>query len=62
MAAVRAMPAEELSRGPDTVRVGSSDIPVPAGSFELRTEYLVEGEKVDVITVDDVIVTVRKNP
>jgi len=38
------------------------DIPVPPGSYELRTEYLVEGEKVDVITVDDVIVTVRKNP
>jgi valyl-tRNA synthetase len=62
MAAVRALPAEEVSRGPATVRAGGRDIPVPPGSYELRTDYLVEGEKVDVITVDDVIVTVRKNP
>jgi valyl-tRNA synthetase len=62
MAAVRALPAEEVSRWPATVRAGGRDIPVPPGSYELRTEYLVEGEKVDVITVEDVIVTVRKNP
>ena len=62
MAAVRALPNEEVSLGPATVRAGGRDIPVPPGSYELRTEYLVEGEKVDVITVDDVIVTVRKNP
>jgi valyl-tRNA synthetase len=62
MAALRALPAEEVSQGPATVRVGGRDIPVPPGSYELRTEYLVEGEKVDVITVDDVIVTVRKSP
>jgi valyl-tRNA synthetase len=62
MAAVRALPAEELSRGLVSVQVGGREIPVPPGSYELRTEYLVEGEKVDVITVDHVIVTVRKNP
>jgi valyl-tRNA synthetase len=62
MAAIRALPPGDLATLPETVRIGEKDILVPAGAFELSTEYTVEGEKVDVITVDDVIVTVGRSP
>jgi valyl-tRNA synthetase len=62
MAAVRNLSPDDLANPPATIRIGEKDIPVPAGAYEVGCDYLVEGEKVDVITVDDVIVTVRKSP
>jgi valyl-tRNA synthetase len=62
MDAVRALSPEQLITPPDTVTVGGKDITVPEGAFSLQFTYLVGGERVDVITVDDVIVTVRKSP
>jgi hypothetical protein len=62
MDAIRALPPDQLASPPDSVHAGGKDIPVPDGAFSLQSRYLVGGELVDVITVDDVIVTVRKNP
>jgi valyl-tRNA synthetase len=62
MDAVRALPPDELTSPPVSVHAGGKDIPVPDGAFSLQSRYLVGGELVDVITVDDVIVTVRKYP
>jgi valyl-tRNA synthetase len=62
MDAVRALPPDELPSPPVSVHAGGKDIPVPDGAFSLQSRYLVGGELVDVITVDDVIVTVRKYP
>ncbi len=62
MDAIRALPPDQLASPPAFVHAGGMDIPVPDGAFSLRSRYLVGGELVDVITVDDVIVTVRKNP
>ncbi len=62
MDAVRALPPGQLVNPPPSVMVAGREIPVPEGAFSLQYTYLVGGERVDVITVDDVIVTVRKNP
>jgi valyl-tRNA synthetase len=62
MDAVRALPPEQLISPPVSLHVGGKEIPVPEGAFSLQFNYLVGGELVDVITVDDVIVTVRKIP
>ncbi|NYT17003.1 MAG: valine--tRNA ligase [Methanomicrobiales archaeon] len=62
MDAVRTLPPGQLTTPPDTVTVGGREMAVPEGAFSLQFNYLVGGERVDVITVDDVIVTVRKSP
>jgi valyl-tRNA synthetase len=62
MDAIRALPPGQLANPPATVSVGGKEIPVPDGAFRQISEYSVEGERVDVITVDEVIVTVRKSP
>jgi valyl-tRNA synthetase len=59
---VRALPPEQLTSPPAAVNVGGKEITVPDGAFSLQFNYLVGGERVDVITIKDVIVTVRKNP
>jgi len=62
MDAVRALPPERLIVPPALIRAGGKEITVPEGAFMLTYHYLVGGEEVDIITVDDVIVTIRKNP
>lgn len=62
MDTVRALPPEQLTSPPASLHVSGKEIPVPDGAFSLQCNYLVGGEIVDMITVDDVIVTVRKSP
>ena len=62
MDAVRALPPDRLTTPLATVTAAGKEIPVPEGAFSLQFNYLVGGERVDVITVDDVIVTIRKSP
>ena len=62
MDAVRALAPEQLINPPASLHVGGKEITVPEGAFSPQFTYLVGGELVDVITVDDVIVTVRKSP
>jgi valyl-tRNA synthetase len=62
MDAIRGFPPEVLADPPSTVRINGREIAVPPGSFAVQNTYMVGGESVDLITVDDVIVTVRKRP
>jgi valyl-tRNA synthetase len=60
MDAVRALPPEQLENPQDTVTVDGEEITVPRGAFSPLFSYMEEGALVDVITVGDVIVTIRK--
>ncbi|MCE5298384.1 MAG: valine--tRNA ligase [Methanoregulaceae archaeon] len=62
MDAVRALPGEILANPPAMISIGGKQVEVPAGSFSQQSTYMVGGESVDLIMVDDVIVTVQKNP
>jgi len=62
MDAVRALPHERLIAPPVAINAGGKEIAIPEGAFTLTYNYLIGGEEVDIITVDDVIVTIRKNP
>lgn len=62
MEAVRALPAASLEDPPATVVIGGREVGIPPGSFSVQSSYLVGGERVDLIMVDDVIVTVQRNP
>jgi len=62
MDAIRGFPPEILADPPSTVRIDGREIAVPPGSFAVQNTYMVGGESVDLITIDDVIVTVRKRP
>jgi valyl-tRNA synthetase len=62
MDAVRVLPGETLANPPAMINIGGKQVEVPAGSFSQQSTYMVGGESVDLITVDDVIVTVQKNP
>ncbi len=62
MDAVRALPHKRLIAPPVAINAGGKEIAVPEGAFTLTYNYLIGGEEVDIITVDDVIVTIRKNP
>ncbi|MDD1705811.1 MAG: class I tRNA ligase family protein, partial [Methanoregulaceae archaeon] len=62
MDAVRSLPGEDLANPPATIMLREKLVEVPAGSFTQASSYMVGGEKVDLIMVDDVIVTVQKNP
>jgi valyl-tRNA synthetase len=60
MEAVRALPKDQLINPPSMVLVNGEEIPVPAGAFSPKFSYMVGGEKVDVVNVGDVIVTVQR--
>ena len=58
MQAVEALPPELLKNPPATVTVDGEEVPVPPGSFTPKVAYQVAGEEVDVLTLDDVVVTI----
>jgi valyl-tRNA synthetase len=60
MAAVRALPPEQVRCPPETILVEGEEIHVPPEAFTPRYDYLEEGALVDVITIGDVIVTIQK--
>lgn len=59
MAQVRAMPAEALLDPPPSIQVGGEELPVPENAFTLNYAYTVEGKRVDLLTIGDVIVTIQ---
>jgi valyl-tRNA synthetase len=61
MTAIKALPPEHLVNPPKTIIVEGSEVGIPENSFSPRFSYEEEGEKVDVITVGDVIVTIAKS-
>jgi valyl-tRNA synthetase len=60
MDAVRALPPHQLENPPATIRLDGNDVAIPEGAFTPKFSYMEEGEKVDVLTVGSVIVTVAK--
>jgi valyl-tRNA synthetase len=62
MAAVRALPRESLEKPIASVPVNGVEVAVPEGAFEPVHASLVGGEQVEVVTVGDVLVTVRQSP
>jgi valyl-tRNA synthetase len=60
MAAVRALPPDQLQNPPETISIDGEEIPVPQDAFFPRYAYLEEGALVDVVTIGDVIVTIQK--
>ncbi|MDD1717186.1 MAG: valine--tRNA ligase, partial [Methanoregulaceae archaeon] len=62
MAAVRQLTPDLLENPPATIAVDGEELPLPAGAFSPQFSYLVGGEKVDVVRIGDVIVTVQRAP
>jgi valyl-tRNA synthetase len=61
MAAVRALPKETLAGPLETVELNEAGVAIPAGAFAPVYASLVGGEQVDLVTVGDVLVTVRRS-
>ena len=66
-AGTRRAPRFRMREGVELIVAGhpaqkGREIPVPAGAFSLKYTYLEAGEQVDVLNVDDVIVTIHTNP
>ena len=61
MNAIKALPPHQLENSPKTIILEGSEVVIPEDSFTPKFSYLEEGEKVDVITVGDVIVTIAKS-
>ncbi|HEU17701.1 MAG TPA: valine--tRNA ligase, partial [Methanolinea sp.] len=59
MDAVRALPPESLENPPDSIEVDGTAMPLPKDAFFPTYTYMEEGEKVDVLNVGDVIVTIQ---
>ncbi len=62
MEAVKALPPEDLRSPPTTVTVNGEEISVPEEAFTPKLAYQVAGEEVDVLTLDDVVVTIGHSP
>ncbi|TAJ44321.1 valine--tRNA ligase [Methanofollis fontis] len=60
MKAVEALPPALLQNPPSTVSVDGEEIAVPENAFAPKFTYAVEGEAVDVRTIGDVTVTLRR--
>ena len=61
MDAVRALPPEQLENPPGSICIGGSDVEIPQNAFAPKYSYMEEGEKVDVLTIGDIIVTIGKD-
>jgi valyl-tRNA synthetase len=62
MEAVKALPPEQLENPPATVRIGGEEVPVPPGSFSPVFAYRIGGAAVDVVTIGDAVVAIRRAP
>ncbi|MDD1651448.1 MAG: valine--tRNA ligase [Methanomicrobiales archaeon] len=62
MEAVKALPPEQLEHPPATVRIGHEEVPVPPGSFSPVFAYRIGGAAVDVVTIGDAVVAIRRAP
>jgi valyl-tRNA synthetase len=62
MTAVRGLPPDRLENPPGTIVVDGEELLVPSGAFSPQFSYLVGGEKVDMVRIGYVIVTVQRTP
>ncbi|MHC1626236.1 MAG: valine--tRNA ligase [Methanoculleaceae archaeon] len=62
MDAVRALPPGEIINPPRTIVVDGKEMEIPSGAFSPVYQYRMGGEAVDVITLDDVVITITGNP
>jgi valyl-tRNA synthetase len=60
MTAVAALPQNQLENPPKTIILDGTEVEIPKDAFAPKFSYMEEGAKVDVITVNDVIVTIAK--
>ncbi|HJK02475.1 MAG TPA: valine--tRNA ligase [Methanocorpusculum sp.] len=60
MAAVHALSDPDKVTPPATIIVDGKEIVVPAGAWATSFVYSVSGEEVDVVMVDDILITVKK--
>ncbi|MDD1656577.1 MAG: class I tRNA ligase family protein, partial [Methanomicrobiales archaeon] len=60
MEAVKKLPPEQLEAPPPTVRIDGRDVPVPPGSYTPVFAYRIEGTAVDVVTIGDAVVAIRR--
>ncbi len=58
MEVVKALPPEDLRSLPATLMVNGEEIVVPEEAFTPKLAYQVAGEEVDVLTLEDVVVTI----
>ncbi len=61
MEAVRAFPPEQLKNPPTVIMLDGEEFDIPADAFEPEFSYMLEGEAVDIITIEDAIVTIQQN-
>jgi valyl-tRNA synthetase len=61
MAAITALSPEQLANPPKTIQLEGSEVAVPENAFGPKYSYMEEGAQVDVITVNDVILTIAKS-
>lgn len=58
---IRSLPTERLIEPPASIILEGEEVPLPKGAFSPEYSYMVEGESVEIITIDDdVIVTVQQ--
>jgi valyl-tRNA synthetase len=60
MTAVAALPQNQMENPPKTIILDGIEVEIPKDAFAPKFSCMEEGAKVDVITVDDVIVTIAK--
>ena len=60
MAAIKALSPEQLANPPKTIMLEGTETAIPENAFSPKYSYMEEGAKVDVITVNDVILTIAK--
>jgi valyl-tRNA synthetase len=60
MDAVKNLPPGQLENPPKTIIIDGANAGIPENAFAPKFSYMEEGEKVDVLPVGDVIVTVGK--
>jgi valyl-tRNA synthetase len=61
MEAVREFTPDQLLNPPATIRLGSTDVPVPENAFTPKFSYIEGGTMVDVLSVAGVIVTIQRS-
>jgi valyl-tRNA synthetase len=60
MVAIKALSPEQLANPPKTIMLEGTETAIPENAFSPKYSYMEEGAKVDVITVNDVILTIAK--
>ncbi|MCP1663142.1 MAG: valine--tRNA ligase [Methanocalculus sp. MSAO_Arc1] len=60
MAAIRSLPPETLEAGVSSVEIAGSPREIPEGAYTPVFSYAIEGEEVDLLTIPDVVLAIRR--